>query len=258
MTHDLDRRRRSSETATLGDDDLVARMEPFDSFWEAPDDIARGYARFGRFYEANYLELVPDDRDARILVVSCGPGYFVSLLHERGYRRVVGIDSDAAKVEWARARGLDCRVARVFSFLRGSAGEYDLIFCEQEINHLTKDEILALLTLCGQRLRQGGRLIVHSINGANPFTGSEARAGNFDHYNSFTEYSLRQVLEYTGFGSVRVFPLDLYVFPRNPLNWIALALASLNALFFRFQYALVGKSARIYTKKIGGTGLREG
>ena len=125
-----------------------------------------------------------------------------------------------------------------------------MIFCEQEINHLTKPEILAFLDLCRERLRPGGQLVVHSINGANPFVGSESRAGNFDHYNSFTEYSLKQVLEHAGFEDVRVLPLNLYVFWKNPANYVALALAKLNDLFFRFQYALVGKSARVYTKKI--------
>lgn len=236
---------------------LTARMEPFDSFWEAPDDVESGYRRFGRFYTANYLHLMPEDRDARILVVSCGPGYFVNLLSEHGYRRVTGIDSFSEKVEWARGRGLDCRVERGFAFLRASE-PWDVVFCEQELNHLTKDEILAFLGLCRARLRPGGRLVVHSINGAHPFVASEARAGNFDHYNSFTEYSLRQVLEHAGFRDVRVFPLRLFVFWKNPLNYVGLAATFLNDLFFRLQYALVGKSARIYTKKIGAVGTRPG
>lgn len=254
-THDLD---GSGEgPGGLRDEELTARMEPFDSFWEAPDDVESGYRRFGRFYAANYLRLMPEDRDARILVVSCGPGYFVNLLVERGYRRVTGIDSAPDKVEWARSRGLDCRVERAFGFLRTSE-PWDVVFCEQELNHLTKDEILAFLDLCRSRLRPRGRLVVHSINGAHPFVGSEARAGNFDHYNSFTEYSLRQVLEHAGFRDVRAFPLRLFVFWKNPLNYVGLAATYLNHLFFRLQYALVGKSARIYTKKIGAVGTRPG
>jgi len=239
----------------LRDEDLRARIEPFDSFWEAPDDIENGYRRFGRFYAANYLKRIPANRDASILVVSCGPGYLVDLLVRRGYRRVVGIDSFPEKVAWATKRGLDCRTERAFGFLRTGGDPYDVIFCEQEINHLTKDEILTFLALCRSRLKRGGHLIVHSINGANPFTAGEARAGNFDHYNSFTEYSLRQVLESAGFEQVEAFPLNLYVFWTNPLNYVAWAVTLFNHLFFRFQYALVGKSARIYTKKIGATGV---
>lgn len=241
---------------TLTDDDLTARMEPFDSFWEGPEDVEAGYGRFGRFYRHNYLPHLPDDRDARILVVSCGPGYMVNLLAEEGYRHVTGIDSDPDKVEHGRRRGLDCREARVLAFLEGRRDEYDAIFAEQEINHLTKSEILHFLDACRRSLRSGGRLLVHSINGANPFTGSESRAGNFDHYNSFTEYSLRQALEHAGYEDVDVLPLNLYVFFHNPLNYVALAAEKLTHLFFRLNYLLVGKHATVFTKKIAAVGRK--
>ena len=228
----------------------MAKIEPFDSFWEAPDDIARGYSRFYRFYKRNYLSYLPADRSSRILVLSCGPGYFVNLLARQGYTNVLGIDSDAEKVAHATRRNLACRVARAFEFLQSNTEPFDLIFGEQEINHLTKPEILIFLRHCWDNLRDGGTLIIHSINGASPLTGSESRAGNFDHYNSFTEYSLKQVLEYVGYRDVRILPLDLYVFYLNPLNYVAIAVDRIYTAFCRLSFRLVGKSARIFTKKI--------
>ncbi len=238
------------------DESLTARMEPFDSFWEAPEDIESGYDRFAKFYAHNYLAHLPDDRDARILVVSCGAGYFVSLLASRKYRNVTGIDSFPEKVEWATSRGLNCRVARVFAFLHEAEDPWDAIVAEQELNHLTKAEIVAFLDEAREKLVPGGVLIVHAINGASPLTGSESRAGNFDHFCSFTEYSFRQVMEHAGFTDVSVFPLDLYVFWTNPLNYVAWLIDRINSAFFAFQFKLVGKSARIFTKKIGAAGRR--
>ncbi|GIX49604.1 MAG: hypothetical protein KatS3mg131_3815 [Candidatus Tectimicrobiota bacterium] len=229
---------------------LTAKIEPFDSFWEAPADLERGYTTFYAFYRHNYLKYVPADRDARILAVSCGPGYFVHTLQRHGYRQVLGIDSCADKVAYAQRRGLPCQVARAFDFLAAHPQAYDLIFCEQELNHLTKDEILAFLALCRDSLKEGGTLIVHVLNGANPITGAEALAQNFDHYNTFTEYSLRQVLEYSGFRHIRVIPLNLYVFYTNPLNYVLLVLSWLYTAFFRFSFRLYGKSNRLFTKKI--------
>lgn len=239
------------ESSLLRDEDLTARMEPFDSFWEAPADVDKGYRTFPRFYAHNYLRYVPADRASRILVISCGPGYFVELLRARGYENVIGIDSFPEKVALAVERGLPCRVARAFGFLRTSEPGWDCIVAEQELNHLTKDEVVAFLDLARTRLAPGGVLIAHGINGANPLTGSESRAGNFDHYLSFTEHSLEQVFRYTGFHDIRVFPLELYVFWENPLNYVAWAVDRLNTLFFRLNFKLVGKSARILTKKIG-------
>jgi 2-polyprenyl-3-methyl-5-hydroxy-6-metoxy-1,4-benzoquinol methylase len=57
------------------------------------------------------------DKQARILVISCGPGYLVKMLRDCGYSSVLGIDSDAAKVEVARRHQLPCEVARAFEFL---------------------------------------------------------------------------------------------------------------------------------------------
>lgn len=230
---------------------LTARIEPFDSFWEGPSNVDSGYPKFAQFYRHNYLTHMPSNRDATILVVSCGPGYFVNLLVQEGYSNVLGIDSFADKVQHATARGLPCRVEQAFAFLESTDTTFDAIFCEQELNHLTKAEILAFLALCRRALAPGGTLVVHGLNGANPITGAEALAQNFDHYNTFTEYTLRQVLEHSGFEDTRVFPLNLYVFFTNPANYVAWGIAGLLSLCFRIAFVLYGKSNAIFTKKIG-------
>jgi SAM-dependent methyltransferase len=230
---------------------LAARLEPFDSYWQAPEDVDKGYASFDRYYRHNFLPHVPAHREAEILVVSCGPGYLVKLLNDHGYRNVLGIDSDPAKLEHATRRNLNCRLERAFPFIQRQHERFDGIVCEQELNHLTKHEMLEFLRLCRNSLRPRGVLIVYGLNGANPITGAEALAQNIDHFNTFTEYSLRQILELAGFRDVRVFPLELYVFYGNPLNYVGLALTGALSLVFRICFKLYGKSNTIFTKKIG-------
>jgi SAM-dependent methyltransferase len=230
--------------------DLSAKIEPFDSFWEGPEDIEKGYTTVFEFYRRNYLDHVPVDREAEILVISCGPGYFVDMLARHGYTHVIGIDSDGEKSEPGRRRGLDCRKERAFPFLAAHENTFDAIFCEQELNHLTKSEILVFLGLCRASLKPGGTLIAHALNGANPITGAEALAQNFDHYNTFTEYTLRQVLGHTDFADVEVFPLNLYVFYKNPFNWVAWGASALLTLLFQAAFILYGKTNRIFTKKL--------
>ena len=135
-------------------DRLAAQMEPFDSFWEGPEDIEKGYRTFKAFYRANYLKHVTADKNARILVISCGPGYFVNVLNQAGYHNVTGIDSYADKVEHGRFHGLNCVHARAFEYLAEQDDEsYDVIFGEQELNHLTKDEVIEFLFLTKSKLR---------------------------------------------------------------------------------------------------------
>lgn len=238
--------------AVFTDDQLTAKIEPFDSFWEAPSDIEKGYSSFYQFYKHNYLKYIPAEKDSRILVISCGPGYFVNTLAKHGYTNVIGIDSFPEKIDYAKQKNLNCSVRRAFDFLNENQQPFDVIFAEQEVNHLTKPEILVFLCLCWKNLANGGTILIHSINGTSPLTGSESRAGNFDHYNSFTEYSLRQILEYSRFHNIKIFPLNLYVFYNNPLNYVALLIDKAWTLFFRLNFILVGKSAKIFSKKLAG------
>lgn len=233
---------------------LSARLEPFDSYWQAPEDVEEGYESFAQYYRHNVLPHLPEDRETRILVVSCGPGYLVNLLVGNGYERVLGIDSDPAKVAHATRRNLDCRVARAFSFLREREADFDVIVCEQELNHLTFDEMIEFLGRCRHALRPGGLLYAYGLNGANPLVGAENLAHNIDHFSTFTEYSLTQILELAGFQDVRLHPLKLYVFWKNPLNYVGLAATTLLELVFRAGFVLYGKSVRILTKKIAATG----
>ena len=190
--------------------------------------------------------------------MSCGPGYFVHTLVNAGYTDVTGMDCDPEKVRYGQAKGLNCRAEQAVAYLAETDDSYDMIICEQELNHLTKDEIVMFLDMCYQRLHEGGTLVVHGLNGANPITGAEALAQNFDHFNTFTEYSLRQVLGYCGFGSVQVIPLNLYVFRDNPANYVAMVVAGAFTFFFRIMFKLYGKFNRLFTKKIAAIATRSG
>lgn len=235
---------------------LTAEVEPFDTFWEAPENIEKGYKSFGKFYKRNYLKYIPKNKGANILVASCGPGYFINLLKNEGYHNILGIDSDPEKIKYAKLKSLNCMVKECFPFLAENKVYYDVIIAEQEINHLTKEEIIIFLKLCWNSLRENGILIIHSLNGANPITGSEALAQNFDHYNTFTEYSLKQVLKYTTFSEIKIFPLNLYVFYENPLNYIGLFLDALLNLIFRASFIFYGKSNKIFAKKIAAVCMK--
>ncbi len=243
-------------TAATSGVQLSARLERFDSFWEGPDNIESGYKSLGQFYRVNYLKHVPADKAAHILVISCGPGYFVNMLAEEGYSDALGIDSDGGKVEHAIKRGLNCRQGTAFEELEASEQPFDAIICEQELNHLTKDEMVDFLRLVWSKLKPGGRLICHGLNGANPIVGAETLAQNFDHFNTFTSYSLEQVLEYSGFKNITVFGLHLYVFYANPFNYVAWAVSSFFSFTFRALFVLYGKKNKIFTKKIAAVASR--
>lgn len=235
---------------------LSARLEPFDSYWQAPDDVEKGYTSFYQYYKVNFLPHIPPDRGAKVLVVSCGPGYLVKLLVDQGYSGVLGIDSDPEKVAHAVRHGLDCRTETAFEFVEAHADSFDVIVCEQELNHLTKAEMIEWLRLCRAALRPGGTVVVYGLNGANPITAPDALAHNIDHFHTFTDYSLQQALEIAGFERVKPFGLELYVFYTNPLNYVGLAITGFLHFTFKVLFKLYGKKAEIFTKKIGAVARR--
>ena len=188
------------ESAVRSTPKLAARLEPFDSYWQAPDDVDSGYKSLSAYYRANNLPHIPTDRGSKILVISCGPGYLVDLLVNLGYGNVLGIDSDARKVEHARRRGLPCEAQEVFPFLSlHQSAEYDCIIPKQELNHLTIDETISLSGDVPRGTSPGGRIIVYAMNGANPLVGSENLAHNIDHFYNLTEHSITQLLQLGGF-----------------------------------------------------------
>lgn len=235
---------------------LSARLEPFDTYWQAPEDVEGGYKSFYQYYKHNFMPHIPKDRHSRILTVSCGPGYLVNLLKEQGYDQVIGIDSSAEKVAYATARNLNCHTEEAFPFLRDREEEFDAIVAEQELNHLTIDEMIRFLELCWRSLRPGGTVIVYGLNGANPLVGAENLAQNIDHFNTFTEHSLKQLMQLARFEDIKILPLKLYVFWHNPLNYVGLAATTVLDLIFRVCFALYGKKVTILTKKIAATGRK--
>ena len=102
-------------------------------------------------------------------------------------------------------------------------------------------------------MKPDGLLIVYGLNGANPIVGAENLAQNIDHFNTFTEHSLGQLLKLGGFDDIRVLPLKIYVFWKNPLNYVGLAVTGLLEFMFRLLFKLYGKDVNILSKKIAAT-----
>jgi SAM-dependent methyltransferase len=189
--------------------------------------------------------------------VSCGPGYLVNLLQELGYQHVTGIDSDPAKIAHAEKRDLDCHTARCFAYLKAAApGSYGQVLLEQELNHLTHPESVAFLKLCHRALRPGGTIYAYGLNGSNPIVGAENLCHNIDHFSTYGEHSLTQLLELGGFEHVKLFPLKLYVFWKNPLNYVGLVVTTVYETYYKFLFRLYGKNASIFTKKIAAVATK--
>jgi 2-polyprenyl-3-methyl-5-hydroxy-6-metoxy-1,4-benzoquinol methylase len=235
---------------------FAARAEPFDTYWQGTRDLRKGFRDFEIYYRANYLKRIPADRNTSILVLSCGPGYLVNALVRARYTRVLGIDSDPAKIAHAVERGLPCRAEAAFDHLAAHPGEYDLIIPEQELNHLTIDETIEFLKLCYTALKPGGQVLVYAINGTNPIVAPEHISHNIDHFYNVTDYSLKQLLQLGGFERIEPFACKLYVFWDRPLNYVGWAITNTLELVMRGLFRLYKNPVRIMSKRIAAVAFR--
>lgn len=165
---------------------------------DAPPDVGAShyYRRFVRLH-------FPEERSSQVLDLGAGSGGLLLVARALGYTNLEGVDRSGAQVALARAAGRSL-------VTRGDALQHlgslpaqakDVIVLFDVVEHLTLDELLALLDEIHRVLRPGGRLLLHTVNAESPFFG-RIRYGDLTHETAFTTSSLGQALSAAGFGQV--------------------------------------------------------
>lgn len=227
-------------------------------FGEVYADVEKETRLKKAYFEKNYLPFFPADKDAEVLDVGCGRGQFMQACQSFGYTRVQGVDIAPSNVAFCRERGLVCTQIDALAFLRAHPDSLDVILFNDMIEHLYKDEIFEMLFAMKEALREGGLLIVKTINAANPYTNGSGRYIDFTHETSFVDVSLRDVLRAAGFADIVIRGTDVYVLG-GPLNWLAKGVAFLYAKYMYLVSWMFGrKSVKIFEKDlIAGAHKRE-
>lgn len=231
-----------------------ASRELFDNYTSHYNRGSENYFRPSGEVNTFHLERLPRwmegmPRESRILDAGCATGYTLELLQAAGFEAISGVDVSAQLVEQARAKlgdAVPLHVSGLAEFLASSADEsYDAILFHHVIEHIPRDQTIALLRDFHRCLAQGGMLGIRTPN-ADCLMCSPHANGDFTHLVNFNERSLRQVLEAAGFGSeaiaFQIRPPRLYFSWRHPIRMVLRVLNrlrwSLNALVHRALYVL--------------------
>lgn len=112
-----------------------------------------------------YLDVFKDCDN--VLDIGCGRGEFVTLLTKNGIS-AKGIDVSKEFVQYCQEKGLQVEQADMFEYLK-KAEDHSLggIFCSQVIEHIMPDQILQLLNLANQKLKDNAPIILETINPQN-------------------------------------------------------------------------------------------
>lgn len=213
-----------------------------------------------RYFKKNYLKYLPQDKDARILELGSGMGHFYNFLLRCGYKNYEGVDLSDENIRYLKKhvnRNANVHKIDMIEFMKNSDSDmFDVVVFNDVIEHLTKDEIFAVMDGVKKVLKKGGVFLIKTLNMANPYVNTAGRYIVIDHEIGFTETSMMELLRACGYKNIKIVGTDIYVF--NPIISIcAKALSKLINLRLYILSVLYGRTTcKIFEKDILGVAYK--
>ena len=204
---------------------------------------AGNYEKKGQGYRRRFGHILDGAQAQSVLDLGCGTGMLTRYLCGRGYRRIVGVDLNAALIEVARANVQAEFVADdAIHYAATCREKFDIVFLLDILEHLERPQVLELLGHVRNILNDGGFALVRTSN-MNCLQAAGAFYYDWTHITPFTEASLYHVAMLTGFNRVEF--CDQF----RMQNFKAKVKACLNALIVRTLIWLRGgKKAKVFYK----------
>lgn len=146
---------------------------------------------------------LPADRKSAVLDIGCGSGDLLQALSAAGYDNLTGVDVGPEQVASARSRGLNVIQEDAVEHLLAHPASYDLIIACDVLEHLTRDELLTLLSALKSAVRERAIMLVRVPNAAAP-RGNVLQYGDLTHETAFSPGSLRQLFNSVGVRAVKL------------------------------------------------------
>ena len=130
-----------------------------------------------------------------------------------GYDNYEGIDISQSTIKTCKARDLKCQlVENTNQFLLENQNKYAVITLIHVIEHISKEDIIELITNCRKALKKGGLLIIETPNMAS-YDNTFMRYNDFTHVTGYTEASAAQMLQICNFKKMIIFGADVTFLP---------------------------------------------
>jgi SAM-dependent methyltransferase len=168
------------------------------------DEIEKQY-NTSFYLDKNIKNVLPLDKNAKILDLGCGFGRYLKYIQELGYTDIQGVEIGDEQNEFLKNKGFNITQQDIFEFLKNIKDKYDFVTMFDVLEHFTKEEIVELLPLLKNILNDNGILIVRVPNGEAIFKGG-IMYGDFTHETFFTAKSLKQIFNIFNFSNIQVFP----------------------------------------------------
>lgn len=177
----------------------------FSSHFQKLNDLSRkGFDHCAKVYSSIYKDFLPRDKNLMILDLGCGTGQFLYFLEKEGYRNYYGVDGSKQQIQFCKENGIkNVELSDAFKFLETKKDKFDVVVANDFLEHIQKQKLFEILDLIYNSLKTGGVLLLKVPNMSNPF-GLKNRYMDITHEIGFTEFSLSEALEMSGFKDVKV------------------------------------------------------
>lgn len=158
-----------------------------------------------RSLKYHYSSFLPEQKNAPVLDIGCGSGTFLNWLQSLGYSNTEGIDLSKEQVEAAKRHGVEnVYTGDCFEKLKDTPdSSYSRIIAHDLLEHLTRPEVIELLTHIHRTLTPEGMFFLRVPNGESPFSGIYQH-GDLTHETCYNRHSLKQLAGSTGFSETTI------------------------------------------------------
>jgi cyclopropane fatty-acyl-phospholipid synthase-like methyltransferase len=150
--------------------------------------------------------LLPDNKNVRILEIGCGVGFLLYFMQKQGYADLYGVDLSEEAVKLCRSHVTDkVLVGSAVDFLKLNIdrGEtYDVIILFDTLEHFNKSDIIEIFNCSFSLLRSDGKLLI-KVGNMSHLLGHQLFYHDFTHLSGFTEVSLRHLYFQAGFQKIK-------------------------------------------------------
>ena len=164
-------------------------------------DVAEVARQKSYLYDQIVLPRLKSRQGQRIVEAACGHGSFLYWLQNRGFDKILGVDSSTEQTALAQSAGLNIETTEINQWLDAQQSEsIHVIVGIDLIEHLPKDDLVAFLQNSHRVLQKGGLLILRYPNGDSPLVGMNL-FNDITHIWTYTTTAMRSLSEMCGYAN---------------------------------------------------------
>ncbi|HEV2395819.1 MAG TPA: methyltransferase domain-containing protein [Candidatus Sulfotelmatobacter sp.] len=154
-----------------------------------------------------YAPHLPADKDARILEIGFGDGWFLAACLKLGYTNLSGADFNIQHKGNVRDWAPGCITLHLIEdnigdFLADKAESYDFIHISHVIEHIPKYSLFWIVDAIYRALKPAGRMLLRTPNMEGPCANSSLYV-TLSHEYGFAGSNLMSLLDISGFDDIR-------------------------------------------------------